>query len=133
MDLNRTPAQISRAMAEEARALNHRTLKADAFDNAPSVADTADGIAAVIQRLPQAIQQLEAGLQALADDNQIRLADRHPREVSAKDVHDAVFDVLWNLKEAREGLGRLNEHVRAATRRLSNMGGPWPEQDTDED
>jgi hypothetical protein len=129
VNLDRTPAEISRAIAEETRALNHRTLKPDAFDNAPAVANTADGIATAIQLLPQALQQLEAGLQALADDNQIRLADRHPAEVTQEATRKAVFDALWNLQEARQALGRVEEHMRSARRVLGNLGGPWPDDE----
>ncbi|MFB7738307.1 hypothetical protein ACFC08_28745 [Streptomyces sp. NPDC056112] len=128
MDLDRTPAQISSAMAEEARALNHRTLKPDAFPNPSNVADTAVGIATVVQRLPQALQQLEAGLQALYDDKRIRLADRHPREVSASDIHHAVCDALFGLEEARRALAGVEGHLRSATSVLGNLGAPWEDE-----
>lgn len=129
MDLNRPPSEIANAAAEEMRALNHRTLKPDSFENAPDLARSADGIAAVIQRLPQALQQLEVGLQALHDESQIRLADRHPSEVSAADISRAVFDALFDLREAREALGRVEEHIQSSTRVLRNLGAPWPDEE----
>lgn len=133
MDLNRTPAEISRSMAEEARALNHRTLKADALENAPDVSTIADNIAAVIQRLPQALQQLEASLQAIHDDGRIRLADRPPHEVTDEITDEAVFTALAGLREARYALAGVEERLRSATRVLSNLGGPWPTSEEDDE
>jgi hypothetical protein len=131
MDLDRTPSQIASSMAEEARALNHRTLNPKAFGNPADVSDTAVGITAVIQRLPQALQQLEAGLRALDDGNRIRLADRHPSEVSQLDIMRAVMDALAGLEGAREALGTVEEHLRDANRVLGNLGAPWSDGDED--
>ena len=129
MDLDKTPSQLASDAADAIRALNHRTLKPDAFPQPADVSDTAVGIATVVQRLPQALQQLEAGLRRLDEDNRIRLADRHPSEVSQKDIHDAVFSALWNLQEARQALGAVEEHLREATGVLGSLGAPWPEDE----
>lgn len=131
MDLNRKPSEIAGAAAEEIRALNHRTLKTDAFPNPADVSDTAKGIAAVVQRLPQSLAQLEAGLQALSDDQRIRLADRHPSEVSQKDIHDAVFTALFGLQEARQALAEVEAHLRKATGALGSLGAPWSDVEDD--
>ncbi|MFE2078017.1 hypothetical protein [Streptomyces misionensis] len=132
MDLNRTPSQISNAAAEEIRALNHRTLDAKVFETPADVAYTADGIAALIQRLPQALQQLEAGLRALDENNGIRLADRHPSEVSQQDIAHAVADALLGLEAARSSISTAEGHLRDATSVLGNLGAPWPEDGDDE-
>ncbi|MFF7527332.1 hypothetical protein [Streptomyces pseudovenezuelae] len=119
-------------MAEEARALNHRTLKPDAFPYPADVSDTAVGVAAVVQRLPQALQQLEDGLKALDEADQIRLADRHPSEVSQADLVNAVSTALSGLSEARQALGRVEEHLRTATGVLGSLGAPWNDDEDDE-
>jgi hypothetical protein len=132
VDLNRTPQQIASAMAEEARALNHRTLKTDAFPYPADVSDTAVGIAAVVQRLPEALQQLEAGLKALDEADRIRLADRHPNEVSQSDIANAVSTALFGLSEARQALGVAEGHLRTATSVLGSLGAPWNDNEDDE-
>jgi hypothetical protein len=132
VDLNRTPPQIASAMAEEARALNDRTLTADAFPYPADVSDTAAAIAAVVQRLPQALQQLEAGLKTLDEEDRIRLADRHPSEVSQADIAHAVSTALFGLLEARQGLGMVEEHLRTATGVLGNLGAPWDDTEDNE-
>lgn len=132
MDLDRTPSQISNAAAEEIRALNHRTLKTDAFTTPSDIAYTADGIALVIQRLPQALQQLEAGLRALDEGDQIRLADRNPSEVSQQDIAHAVAGALLDLEAARSSISIAEDYLRSATRVLGNMGAPWPADDSDD-
>lgn len=128
MDLDRTPSTIANAAAEEIRALNHRTLKADAFPFPADVSDTAKGIAAVVQRLPQTLQQIEAGLKALDDEDRIRLADRHPSEVSQADIVQAVSTALFGLSEARQALGAVEAHLRTATNVLGSLGAPWGDE-----
>jgi len=132
MDLDRTPSQISSAAAEEIRALNHRTLDAKVFENPSDVAYTADGIAAVIQRLPQTLRQLQAGLETLHANQRIRLADRPPHQVTQDDVDRAVFTALCGLHDAEHALGAVEQGLRDAQRVLGNLGAPWPEGD-DED
>lgn len=132
MDLTRKPSQIASAMGDEARALNHRTLKTDAFPYPADVSDTATGIAATVQRLPQALQQLEAGLKALDHDNRIRLADRDPREVSQADISAAVSTALFGLQEARQALSSVEEHLRTATGVLGSLGAPWDDEDRED-
>jgi hypothetical protein len=131
LDLDRKPSQIASALAEEARALNHRTLDADAFSYPSDVSDTANGVAATVQRLPQALQQLEAGLKALDASNRIRLADRHPSEVSRADIVRAVSTALFGLQEARQALGSVEEHLRTTTGVLGNLGAPWDDDEGD--
>jgi hypothetical protein len=131
MDLDRTPAQLASDAAESVRALNHRTLDPKAFPFPADVSDTANGITALVQRLPQTLQQLEAGLRALDDDNRIRLADRPPHEVTEAALEDAVSTALLGLQEARDALGTAEERLRSATGVLGNLGAPWPDDGED--
>lgn len=125
MDLNRTPAQIADAAAEELRALNHRTLDAKAFEQPGDVSETVDALARVVQYLPQALRQAEAGLEMLRDGQRIRLDDKPPAEVSQQDIHERVAGVVLALREARVRLSGVDDQMRAAKGPLSHMGAPW--------
>lgn len=129
MDLDRTPSQIANAAAEEIRALNHRTLSAKAYENAPEVSEVVTALATLIERMPQALQQAEAGLRALDDADQIRMDNGHG---SRQELSTAVSTVLSSLEYARDDLARACEQLRAAAGPLSHMGGPWPADEDDE-
>lgn len=131
MDLDRTPSQIAHSAAEEIRALNHISLDPKAFKQPGDVSAAADALATLVQRLPQTLAQLEAGLTALQDRQAIRLDDVPADEVSAKEIHDRVFSVVWELREASEGLGRVHERLRKAAGPLSHMGGQWDDDGED--
>jgi len=132
MDLNRTPAEIASSAAEEIRALNHRTIKSDAYLTPPDLAYTAGHITALVQRLSQALQQMEAGIRTLDEGNKIRLADRHPTEVSQNDIAAAVSTVAFGLSEARRAIGSAEPYLREAMQVLNSLGGPWPEDDDEQ-
>jgi len=103
VDLDRTPPAIANAAAEELRALNHPTL---------------------IERMPQALQQAEAGLETLYDRNEIRLA---AADSSQKALAEAVSTVTVSLEYARNGLASVLRDLKSAAGPLSNMGGHWPD------
>jgi hypothetical protein len=131
VDLSRTPAQIATAAAEELRAFNHRTLEAKAFEQPGDVSEAADALARVVQYLPQALRQLEAGLERLHEEQRIRLDDKSPAETSQKDIFDRVTAVVLALREARVDLSRLDDRMREVKGPLSHMGAPW--EDVDEE
>ncbi|MFD8899827.1 hypothetical protein [Streptomyces ardesiacus] len=133
MDLDRTPSEIAASAAEEIRALNHRTIKSDSYLTPPDLAYTAGHITSLVQRLSQTLQQMEAGIRALDEGNKIRLADRHPSEVSENDIAHAVSAVVFGLSTAREAIGRAEPYLREANQVLNGLGGPWPEADNEED
>lgn len=125
MDLNRKPSTIASAAAEEIRALNHASLDRKAFENPADVSDTANALLQLLERLPQALSQLEAGLLELSDNQRIRLDDKPPAETSRKDISDQVFAVVWALGQTRDRLGQAHTELREATGPLSHMGSPW--------
>lgn len=128
MDLDRTPSAIAHACADELRALNHRTLNAKAYEDAPEVAEVISALATLTERLPQALQQAEAGLRALDGADQIRLDHGNG---SRQELSTAVSTVRTSLEYARNDLARAHEQLRAAAGPLSSMGGPWPDEDGD--
>jgi hypothetical protein len=129
VNLNRTPAAMANAATEEVRQLNHRSLDPKAFDHPGDVSDTANGIATLLQYLPQALQQLEAGIEALHDRNAIRLDDLPEGAASQKDISGRVSAVLSGLRDAREDVQRAHDSIRRATSPLSHMGGLWEDDD----
>lgn len=131
MDLTRPPSQIANAAAEEIRALNHRTLDDPAYEQPGDVSDTANGVATLLERLPQALDQLEAGLLVLHDANKIRLDTKPLGDTSRQDIAHEVFTVTSALSEARRALREAHRAMKEATGPLSHMGGLW-EDDQDE-
>jgi len=124
MDLNRTPSQIADATAEEVRALNHRTLDPKAYAQPGDVSDVANAVSALLQRLPQALEQMEAGLGALAGRGAIRMDD-------GTDVQDRVEAALVWLADTREQVQLASSAMQKATSPLSHMGGLWEDDGTD--
>jgi len=129
VDLNRTPAQIATAAAEELRAFNHRTLEAKAFEQPGDVSDAADALARIVQYLPQALRQVGAGLERLHEDQRIRLDDKLPAETSQQDIFDRVTAAVLALRAAREELSQVDDRLREARGPLSHMGAPWEDGD----
>lgn len=128
MDLDRTPSEIARSAAEEIRALNHRTINAKAYETAPSVSGVVSALVTLIERLPQALQQAGAGLEALHDRGQIRLAGADSTDQA---LAEAVANVMVSLDYARNDLESVLRELKAAAGPLDNMGGPWPDADED--
>ncbi|MFG2359411.1 hypothetical protein [Streptomyces sp. NPDC048521] len=129
MDLDRTPSQIANAAADEIRTLNHRTLDPKVFTTPSEVADTLNALTRLLQTLPQSLQQLEAGLELLDENQQIRLDNKPKAETSRQDIFRQVLAVRSALQQARERLGQADEAMREAARPLSRMGAPWPPAD----
>jgi hypothetical protein len=129
MDLSRTPSQLSNDAAESIRALNHRTLDPKAFTQPGDVSDVATAIATLVERLPQALAQMQAGLRALDDRDAIRLDDIREGYASQKDISDRVSAVLSALRDAREDLSQAHATLQRATSPLSHMGGQWEDED----
>lgn len=129
MDLDRSPSQIANAAAEEIRALNHRTLNTQMYAQPADVSDTANAIATLLERLPQTLDQLEAGLLILQDGNKIRLDTKPLGDTSQQDIAHEVFTVTSALSEARRLLRQANQAIKDATSPLSHMGGLWEDDE----
>ncbi|MFB8182582.1 hypothetical protein ACFC8N_42665 [Streptomyces sp. NPDC055966] len=121
MDLNRTPAQIADAAAEEVRALCHVThpFKAD-WTQPAQISDTAHNVALIVDRLPQALKQLGAGLRMLEEKGAVRTDD-------GTDVAKRVGAALRALLNAQQALTVIQGALREATGSLSHLGGYLPD------
>jgi hypothetical protein len=118
MNLNREPATIAQAAAEEIRALNHRSLDAGAFEQPADVYRTVEALAALAHGLPQAIEQTWKQLRAMEQDGAIRMDN-------GTDVSAEMEKIRLALSEARRLLATGGGFLRDASAALSHMGGQW--------
>ncbi|MFE9491489.1 hypothetical protein ACFYNF_34470 [Streptomyces sp. NPDC006641] len=134
MDLNREPQTIAHAAADEIRAANHLALDVKSFygENgrigaAPSnVSSTVDGLATLLERLPQTLEQTSRALQHLEEQQAIRMAN-------GGDPSEEVSVVLRALLNAQQAIVVAHGHMREAAGPLSNMGGHFLDDDELED
>lgn len=118
MNLNREPAVIAQAAAEEIRALNHRSLDAGVFEQPADIYRTIDALTALAHGLPQAIEQTWKQLRAMEQDGAIRMDD-------GTDVNAEMNRARLALSEARRLLATGGGYLREAAQPLSHMGGQW--------
>lgn len=116
MDLDRSPATIAHQLAEEARALNHRTLDPAVYGQPGDVSETVYALRTVVERLPQALQQAAAGLRRLDGAGGIRMDD-------GTEAVTAVATAVAALQEATAALWPVQEAMGRAAGPLSHMGG----------
>ncbi|MGW1468466.1 hypothetical protein ACWCPT_29490 [Streptomyces sp. NPDC002308] len=121
---HREPSSIVQAAADEVRALNLATASPEGFcgesgDRAggPSeVTVTVQGLLALTERLPQAVEQLARAVQHLEEQQTVRMAD-------GSDVGDQVSRVLRGLIDAQQAFRVAGVHLREAGGPLARMGG----------
>ncbi|MEU1908402.1 hypothetical protein [Streptomyces hygroscopicus] len=116
MDLDRTPATIAHEIAEQTRALNHRTLDPAVYGEPGDVSEVVYALRTVVERMPQALNQASAGLRRLAEAGGIRMDDGTNPGVAAERALSALRDAtgaLWTVQEA----------LVEASGPLSHMGG----------
>lgn len=116
MDLDRDPHTIAHAAAEEIRTLNHATLKPANYPYPATVHDTALALKTLAERLPQALTQLGAGLDALADADQIQLIAAEGETVTERRVQVAEL-----LQQAEAAAAELTEALRGIGTLTSDM------------
>lgn len=124
MDLNREPQEMARDASEEIRALNHRTINRGSYTYPGQVAVTAEGLRDMASRLPQALQQMRAGLAELEQAAQIRMENG-----SAPGPH--VADVALRLEDAERAARSLQAALKEAHSTLFSMGMPWGDEEDD--
>jgi hypothetical protein len=118
MNLNREPAAIARAAAEEIRTLNHRTLGQHAFDEPSAIYSTVNELKQAVWGMPQAIEQTWRELKAMRDEGAIRMDNGTEADEGAEEARQ-------ELNEARQLLAQAGAALDRATSVLSHMGGQW--------
>lgn len=127
MDLNREPSVIADSAAEEVRTLIHATLPGkDAFKQPADVYSVTECLSVLVERLPQALQQLATAVQQFEEQQAIRMDDGSDPSVRASEVLRALLD-------AQRGLLVVQDGMRRAKGPLAGMGGHWTPDDEDED
>lgn len=123
MDLDRTPQAIAESGSEEIRALNHRA-RPSAFKQPADVYSVTESLATLIDRLPQALQQLGQTVQMFQVRQAIRMDD-------GSDPAQRVAEALAGLADAQRGLMAVQEAMRRANGTLAGMGGYLADDGTD--
>jgi uncharacterized protein YoxC len=118
MDLNREPATIARSLAEETRALNHRTINGSAFEEPSQIYRTINEVKQAVWGMPQAIEQIWGELRTMRDADTIRMDN-------GSDVTEEAEKARQELNEARRLLAKAGVALDRATSVLSHMGGQW--------
>jgi hypothetical protein len=125
VDLNRTPARIADAAAEEIRALNHRTINEDAFDEPAHVYSAIVNLDGLLQGLPQALEQIQHALNGMEKRGEVRM--------------DNGSDPAVSVTEACQALGRVRSHIAAAesvmqqaVNMTARMGGHFTDGEDDD-
>jgi uncharacterized membrane protein YdfJ with MMPL/SSD domain len=125
MDLSKTPGQLATEAADAIRALNHKTLN-DSYETPPAVGEVAYALRTLVERLPQALNQMTAGLVGLDDESAIRMDD-------GTDHVYAVAECVAANQAAQSLLEQLQAELAIVSARTSHMGSHWPDDEGDED
>ena len=124
MDLPRDPNEIARSAAEELRALNHLTGEQLAYRQPVRVHDTAMALRDLAARLPQALQQMQSGLEQLVATGEVRLYDR-----SGDTLLERQRDVAEAVKAGVVAAAQLEGAMSAVARLTTGMARDEPEED----
>ena len=108
----REPARIADAAAEQVRALNLATLDADAYGDPAGVRETALSLRDLARWLPQAVHQLQAGLDTLELSGDVALVDDSgdtviERQAGIAGAVRAAQSAIANLEGAMDAVARL--------------------------
>ncbi|MEU7154715.1 hypothetical protein AB0B15_42955 [Streptomyces sp. NPDC045456] len=123
---DKAPAQLANDAAELIRALNHKTFDKGAYETPPAAGEAAYGLKTLVERLPQALGQLETGLLELGSVGAIRMTD-------GTDPTRAVAECVSALAAARPLLSQLLDELAIVSARTSNMGAHWPDEEEDDE
>ncbi|MGW5003083.1 hypothetical protein ACWEP8_36130 [Streptomyces hydrogenans] len=122
MDLDRSPADLARAAADEVRALNQRTLTPRAAFTYPSeIQDTVTGLAAVLLGLPQSLDQIHQGIDAVNGQQRLYAYNNANVDDLLDESKTDLLDAIEHIREASLAL----QHV---VNRLAYVGAIVPEE-----
>lgn len=120
------PRAIARKASSAIRELNHATLDPSSMPYAGEISHTVLALIELVDRLPQALNQLAAGLHAIEQRDGIRLDHDG-------DVHAEVQAAVQALQDAREALPAVSKALGEASAPLFHMGAPYTPDADDED
>lgn len=123
MNLDRPPADIASAAADQLRALNHALLNAKDVP-APEISATVQALITLTSRMPQALLHLTAHLGRQQKAERVRLDN-------GADPAAAVIQADTYLTDAETDLADVSAHLRKAGALLFTMGAPWELIDED--
>lgn len=126
MPRNPDPCQIAREAVTAIRELNHATLDLTTMPVAGEISTTVIALIDLIDRLPQTLDQLAAGLRDVQQRDQIRLD--HDGDLQAE-----VQAALKGLQDAQEALPAVSKALGEASAPLFHMGAPYTPSGDDED
>lgn len=132
-DTRTDPVETAHEAAELVRRLNHETLNADRM-SAPEISRAARHLLDLMDRLPQAFEQLADHLDRQQTAGRIRMEDgsdsAQPVAVVKMRLEQAASLVEPpNRKRYGAPAGPANEALRAASERLFRMGGVLDPED----
>jgi hypothetical protein len=119
------PRQLAREAAEKIRQLNHATLDPASLPYAGEVSATVLALIELVDRLPQTLDQLKAGLRTVEARDGIRLD--HDGDLTAE-----VNAAAKGLSDASAALDAVSKALGEASAPLFHMGAPYtPDEDDD--
>ena len=119
MDDNRAPYEHGLAAADEIRSLNYGTLQGG-YDSPGDVYDVAHALRTLFQRLPQALEQLGVGFDALVDAEQVRITSGAAGQETVS-VPERRERIAESLKAATAAAGTLEQSLALVTRLTSDL------------
>ncbi|RPE26591.1 hypothetical protein [Kitasatospora cineracea] len=130
------PAEVARQGAEAVRELNHQTLNAKTM-SAPEISATVRGLLDLVDRLPQALEQLAGHLERELAAGRVRMEDgRDPAgpvdQALAGLRRAAALTAPENHTDYGDPAGELSEALHDAGSWLFNMGAPWSDDETED-
>lgn len=117
MDLDRTPAGLADAAAQELRALTHITVELDAYAGPGQVSETVRALAQLAESLPQVLDQLIVALSMQVNEGRVGTDD-------GTDPDQRVLRAVELLGEARDRAAVLASGLGAAAEPLAHLGTP---------
>lgn len=112
---HRSPEVAARTVADALQALNRLTADPGVFTRPADVQNTAGGLVALLLGMPQAIDQLHAGLETLRQQQELYTYD-------ASDVDETVEQAKDDLLEAIEHTQKAQVALQGAVSRLASLG-----------
>lgn len=111
----KTPTQHADDAAEAIRAINHLTMSArDDWQTPGDVYNLIGGLAQMVAKLPQALEQASSLIDKLNDDGRLRSDNDQ--------LHYNIADVFYGLETARLAAQRMHSALNQAHNALGHIG-----------